>query len=502
MTMLPKWRWLLAVAALLLLVAACGDSSSSDTTEASDSGATETTAATETPAETTAAPAATTAAAPSGDAVEVRWFIGLGAGGQPEQRDAQLAVVDAFNASQSDIVLIPEIVENDVAYDTLATQLASGNPPDIIGPVGRDGANSFAGQYLALDDLIAESGMDLSVWEAGAIENFREDDGLLYGLPFASFPSMIFYNIDLFDEAGLPYPPQEYGPGGVTMYGEGTEYEGTWDFDKVAEIGKILAVDANGVDATDPAFDSSQTIQWGFVWQWTDRVFQQGSFWGAGYAVADDGTADIPQAWEDEWAWYHDAVWGSGFAPSQTQMDSDLLTGNPFKTGNVAMAGTHLWYTCCIRDDAAGIAGDFFDLAVMPSNNGVVTANMHADTFRILDSTKNPEASFEVLSYLLNEGALDLLTAYGAAPANASLTDAFLASLDEQYPQGVNWQVALDSANYADSPSHELFVPGWDAYKLRLDDLKSAILSDPDLDLAAEIAVVESELTAIFAENS
>ena len=64
------------------------------------------------------------------------------------------------------------------------------------------------------------------------------------------------------------------------------------------------------------------------------------------------------------------------------------------------------------------------------------------------------------------------------------MTDAFLASLDEQYPQGVNWQVALDSANYADSPSHELFVPGWDAYKLRLDDLKSAILSDPDLDLA------------------
>jgi len=127
---------------------------------------------------------------------------------------------------------------------------------------------------------------------------------------------------------------------------------------------------------------------------------------------------------------------------------------------------------------------------------------MHADTFRILASTENPEASFEVLSYLLGEGALDLLTAYGAAPADASLTEAFFASLDETYPQGVNWQVALDSANYADSPSHELFVPGWDAYKLRLDDLKSAILSNPDLDLASEISTVEAELTAIFAENS
>ena len=48
----------------------------------------------------------------------------------------------------------------------------------------------------------------------------------------------------------------------------------------------------------------------------------------------------------------------------------------------------------------------------------------------------------------------------------------------------------------------ESLVPSSIAYKLRLDDLKSAILSNPDLDLAAEIATVESELTAIFAENS
>jgi multiple sugar transport system substrate-binding protein len=494
--MLSKHRWLFALVALTTLLAACGGGEASDTTAAAD--AADTTAATEV-ADTTEAPADT--AAPARDRVQIRWFIGIGAGGQPEQRVAQLEVVDAFNASQDAIELVPEIVENDVAYDTLATQLASGNPPDIIGPVGRDGANSFAGRYLALDDLIASTGLDLGRWPEGTVENFREPDGKLYGLPFASFPSFVYFNKDLFDEAGLPYPPQEYGPDGTAVYGEGTEYEGNWDFAKVTEIAAILAVDANGVDATDPSFDRTQTVQWGFVWQWTDRLFQQGSFWGAGAPMAADGTAAIPQAWQDEWAWYHDAVWGSGFAPDQTQLDSELLAGNAFKSGNVAMAASHLWYTCCIRDDEAGIAGDFYDIAVMPSNDGVVTTNMHADTFRILSSTEHPDEAFEVLTYLLDDAALDLLTAYGAAPADPALTEAFFASLDERYPQGVNWQVAIDSAQFADAPSHELFVPGWDAYKLRMDDLKTALLSNPDLDVEAEVGALEADLTAIFAEN-
>jgi multiple sugar transport system substrate-binding protein len=311
----------------------------------------------------------------------------------------------------------------------------------------------------------------------------------------------LFYNKDLFDEAGLPYPPSEYGPDGVSVYGEGTEYEGTWDYDKVAEIAEILSVDANGVDGTDPAFDTENSVQWGFIWQWTDAMYQQGSFWGAGYPVADDGTADIPQVWEDEWSWYQDAVWESGFAPSQTEIDG-ALGGNAFQSGNVAMAVTHLWYTCCIRDDENGIPGDFYDIGAMPSNNGTVTANLHADTFRVLETTEHPQEAFDTVYYLLTEAALELLTAYGAAPADPALTDAFLASLDERYPQGVNWDVILDSAAYADSPSHETAVPGWDEYKLTMADLNSSLLTDPDLDLGAAIATLESDLTTIFQANA
>jgi len=488
---MKRWNSVAVVVALMMLVAACGGESGSETPTTTGD-----TVGTEAPTTTSG----DTAEEPSGDRSQVRWFVGIGAGGQPEQAEAQQTVVEEFNASQEEIELVIEIVDNDVAYETLATQIASDNPPDIIGPVGRDGSNAFSGLYLDLEPLVDSTGFDTSIWPAETIENFREPDGTLPGLPFASFPSFIYYNPALFDEAGLPYPPQEYGPDGVTVYGEGTEYEGTWDFAKVAEIGAILAVDANGNDATSADFDGANTTQWGFVWQWTDRLFQQGSFWGAGYPLTDAGTADVPQAWEDEWRWYHDAVWGTGFAPGQEELDA--LGGNAFQSGAVAMAGSHLWYTCCIRDDANNITGDFFDIAVMPSHDGVVTTNMHADTFRILASTQNPDEAFTVLTYLLTDAALPLLTAYGAAPADPALTEDFFASLEERYPQGVNWQVALDSAAFADVPSHEQFLAGWEEYKEAMDTLQSAILTDPALNLDTSIVELETNLTSIFEENA
>lgn len=490
MRMVSKWRLMAILAVMALVAGACGGSGTA-TTEAATTTAAETTT-------TTAAPTETTAAA--GDRVQIRWYVGLGAGAQPEQIEAEEAVVAAFNASQSEIELVVEFVENDTAYDTLSTQIAAGNPPDIIGPVGRDGSNAYAGLYLDLEPLIASTGFDVSRWPEATVEGFRDADGKLYGLPFASYPSFMYYNKLLFDEAGLPYPPSEYGPDGISTYGEGTEWEGTWDFDKVAEIAAILTVDANGNDATSADFDRTQTVQWGYVNQFVTDMYAQGTAFGAGTILQDDGTAAVPPQWVDEWKWYYDGIWTGGWAPSQEQEDSELLTGNPFTTGNVAMAYSHLWYTCCIRNDD-GTGKDFWDLAVMPSRDGTVTAKVHADTFRILASSENPDEAFTVLQYLITDAALDLLNAYGAAPADPSLTEAFYAGLDEVFPQGVNWAISDASAAFADVPSHEQFVPGWLAYKLRLDEFESGQKSDPALDFDAAVAELEADLTAIFAEG-
>ena len=97
---------------------------------------------------------------------------------------------------------------------------------------------------------------------------------------------MIYYNTDLFDEAGLDYPPAAYGE----PYADGDP----WDMDKLAELAMLLTVDANGNDATSPDFDRDNVVQWGFHHQFNDDARAIGTFFGPGTFVADDGIGADP----------------------------------------------------------------------------------------------------------------------------------------------------------------------------------------------------------------
>ena len=72
----------------------------------------------------------------SAEKIKVRWFVGLGTGTNDQQIKPQEEVVKKFNESQDKIELTMEIVANAQAFDVLATQIAAGNAPDLVGPVG------------------------------------------------------------------------------------------------------------------------------------------------------------------------------------------------------------------------------------------------------------------------------------------------------------------------------------------------------------------------------
>ena len=95
----------------------------------------------------------------------VRWFVGLGAGGQPQQLAAETDFVNKFNNVRRRTVYISlEIYDNKVAANILKTQIAAGNAPDIIGPVGVEGLNLFRDQLL---DLAAADRLDRLRHEQG-----------------------------------------------------------------------------------------------------------------------------------------------------------------------------------------------------------------------------------------------------------------------------------------------------------------------------------------------
>ena len=191
--------------------------------------------------------------------VEIRWFIGLGAGAQEAQAQAQQAIADEFNASQDQIKLTLEVVAQS-PFDVLATEIAAGNAPDIVGPMGIRGRASFPGAWLDLTDLLESNNYDLSDFDPALVDFYRLPDQGQLGLPFAVYPSYISYDKDLFDEAGLAYLPSEFGQPYIDADGN----EKPWNTDTLRELAMILTVDANGNDATSPEFDPDNIVQWGF----------------------------------------------------------------------------------------------------------------------------------------------------------------------------------------------------------------------------------------------
>jgi len=452
-------------------------------------------AATEAPAEETEAEEPAEEAEP-GEKVQVRWFVGLGAGSDEGTFEPQNAFVEKFNASQDEIELVLEIIDNEVAYDTLATQIAAGNAPDIVGPVGIRGRDSFKGAWLDLQPLIDANDYDLSVYDEALVKFYQVKDEGQLGIPFAIFPSFVIYNKDLFDEGGFPYPPSEYGAPYVDE--NGVELE--WNIETLTELSKKLTVDANGNDATMEGFDPENIVQFGWLNQWADPR-AMGTLFGAGSLVDENGDAQIPENWAEAWKWQYDAKWSDWFIPNAPYEGADFLQGpgGAFSSGNLAMVHLHMWY---LAPWALGEAAFDWELAPTPSYNGVTTSKMHADTFGILKGSKNPEAAFEVLTFMLSEEhANDLLTIYGGMPARLSLQGDYFETFQEtNFPDkaDIDWDVVVAGMAYADNPNHENWMPSFQETTDRYNEFWDKLGNNPGLDVDAEIALLLADLQSIF----
>jgi multiple sugar transport system substrate-binding protein len=422
---------------------------------------------------------------------DIRWFVGLGAGSDEPTLAPQQALVEEFNASQNDINLILEIVDAKQAQDVLATQIAAGNPPDIVGPMGIQGRAAFAGSWLDLTPFIEASNYDLSDFNPALIEFYKLGDEGQLGIPFAIYPSFTLYNKDLFDEAGLPYPPSAYGEPYINADGEEQE----WNIDTLRELAMQLTVDTNGNDATMAEFDPNNIIQWGFGQQFQE-LRASATLFGAGNFVDRDGNAVIPDNWRTALEWYQAGMWEDNFYPTAPYGNSAVLgENNWFDSGNIAMVNTHLWYlTCCLTTlDAA------WAVAPVPAYNGETTAKLHAGTFGLLEGGAHPEEAFQVLSYLLSpETAGRLANIYGGMPARLSLQEDYFEAFSQKVGAEVNWDVVVAGLDYVDNPSHEEGMPGYREARDRYLAFEQRFTSEPDFDLEVELELLREDLQAIF----
>jgi multiple sugar transport system substrate-binding protein len=431
--------------------------------------------------------------------VKVRWFVGLGTGTDPAQVAIQEEVVKDFNASQTDIELVLEIVPYDSARDTLSTQIASGEGPDIVGPVGWGGSNAFYGQWLDITPQIESSGFDTTIFDPALLKFYQTEEGQI-GLPFAVFPGAMFFVPTMFDEAGLAYPPQTYGEKYVL---DGNEVD--WNWETITAVAKRLTIDVNGLNSTEEGFDRTQIVQVGYTAQWQHPNSVATFYDGAAKIYTGDAKGEyasaIPDGWKEGWQWYYDGMYGDQpFIPTGPLAGSpEFGTGNVFNSGKAAMGLTQTWYTCCLGDFAK--AGNEFQLGIQPLGaDGVVNGRIDADTFRIWKGTKNPDQAFEVLSYLITTGGDKLLPAYGAMPAIASKTQAFFDTKSADYPfvTAESWDVFNQGLAYPDTPSSEQYQPNWKEAFDRQQVFMDLMNNTEGLDFEAEFAKLVDDLNVIY----
>lgn len=424
-----------------------------------------------------------------GKKVDVRWFVGLGAGSDEPTFAAQKKVVEEFNASQDEINLILEIVKNSAAVDTLAVQISAGNPPDIVGPVGIEGRDSFKGSWEDLQPYVDKYNFDMSVFDSKLVDFYNDEVDGLVGIPFAVYPSFLYINKDLFDEAGIPYPPQNFGEEYIDENGKSH----IWDVYTMREVAKKLTVDEMGNDANSPEFDSEKIIQFGYGPQWFSSK-QLGTLFGSG-KIDHNGEAKIPDNWKESWKFFYDGMFNSYWTPSDPYQYTDLLgQGDLFASGNVAMVHTHLWY--------AGFMDVNFNwnTAVVPSYNGVSTACLNADTFEIPKLSKNKDAAFKVMMYLVDNACMDLLNIYGGMPAKKELQEEYIEGLKNGrfQSQNINWDVAKESLKYSDVPSYESWMPNFIESQTRMATFWGDMKSKSDYDVDGEIEKLQEDLQTIF----
>ena len=267
------------------------------------------------------------------------------------------AIVDAFEADHPDIKVEVETTPYDSYFTKLQTALAGGTAGDAF----ELNYENFV-TYAENGSLAELGSFDEAAYKPSLLDAFAQD-GNQYALPESFSDVVLFYNKELFDEAGLETPTSDW----------------TWA-DERAAAEKLTDKDAG-------IWGDYQPVQF---FEFYKALAQSG-----GSFFSEDGseaTFDSPEGIEA-------AEWLVG-KPGNTMPTEAEGAGTPdfdtnlFKDGKLAMWHSGIWMF-------AGLADVPFewDIAVEPGNTQQASA-MFANGVAVNAASENNAAAEEWLSYL------------------------------------------------------------------------------------------------------
>lgn len=137
---------------------------------------------------------------------EVKFWT-LFTGGDGEFFDA---MIDAYNASQSEVVLKNDTVKYTDYYTKLTTALAAKTAPDVVICHASQLVNYVPNNvFVPLDSYIKKAGVNLSDYEGAPLAGCTFN-GKIYALPLDVHPLIMYYNKTLLKQAGIDKVPTTY----------------------------------------------------------------------------------------------------------------------------------------------------------------------------------------------------------------------------------------------------------------------------------------------------
>lgn len=322
------------------------------------------------------------------------------------QKQMMQSLVDGFNESQEEYEASHVYVPFADYEKQLTLGIASGELPDLV---ILDGCGMASFIQLGLFGDISDADIDWDQYMQGPLESTMLD-GKHYGIPFATNCTALFYNKDMFDEAGIDYPDENT----------------TWDeFHEMAKALTKDGVSGFGNAATNTDEGTFQCLQW---------IYTAGGSYTDIEAGVDAYT--LMQEMIEDGSWTKECV-------NWTQSD----VNNNFMAGNLAMQQNGPWQIPGIEANAPDLNYGVTVLPKKDADSEQATSILGGENMGVVNKDDTSGAEAFLKYYDQTEVMVDAMKQYGSYPPKTEaakdtywtddpIQKAFLTQIETSIPRG------------------------------------------------------------------
>lgn len=286
--------------------------------------------------------------------------------GDDPEAEMKMRLAEAYMEEHPNVTIEYEYCSGADYLTKMQTWFSSGETPDVFG-VANDHLIMFQDSEL-FEDLapyVEKDGLE-SMWDyEGAKETYTIENGRLTAVPFVTKTFAIAYNKDLFDQAGVEYPTNDW-----------TEADMLSAAEKISALG-----------------DDIYGIRWGV------RVpeFYRGLY-GDMYYNYEDKSMNVADnaSFKAAVSMFSDSII-NGLAPDET---SGTVSTGGFETGKFGMALSATWDIATYQSSV----GDSFawDVVMLPDNEefGRWKTTLRANGWSMSANAENKDACWDFIKFL------------------------------------------------------------------------------------------------------